>query len=118
MNWIENKVAEARLGHLGLSYRLEDVPLAGVEGDASCPAAGGDEEHVVLMALQMESGSNFPAVVLYRPEGGGPLRVLDGRHRLAAFRRAFPHGDFVVHAYVVDEPDADLLKSVVFWLNH
>jgi hypothetical protein len=102
----------------------EKVPIAKINkkksrSNPSRAAVRLDEDRAIQYGLAMESGSDFPAIVLLKLENLSPteadLLVVSGMHRLAGFELS---GIAESDAYIINESDEYRIDSLLYSINN
>lgn len=112
-------VDEQRLADYGITPALTAVPLADIDATASVRLQNRagvrlDDDNTLQMALALESDPDrlLPRIVVARVRGR--LVVVDGNHRVAAYRMA---GRPTIDAYVIDGAEPVTVESLALEAN-
>lgn len=110
---------EAWLDSHGLTYELRNIKVSQVDRATSLRnqariGAPLNDDQVVMYGSAMESGDEFPPIVVYQRPEKKDYVVIDGNHRVAAYDVI---GQEKLNAYVVEKPSDAQITVLTFEAN-
>ena len=116
----QNAEVEAHLDEHGVEweyhakFKVSEIDIAASHTNQARVSKPVDEDQVLVYALAMEKGDEFPPVVVHRKSKGGKAIVINGNHRVAAAKMLDKK---VIEAYEVTEATEMQILLLTFTAN-